>query len=263
MLEARDRVGGRVWSRELANGAVVEMGAEFVLPGNDTLRSYVERFGLGFWDKGMRYGSREPRGGEPVDSGRDGRRADRGRRRRTRCCARRVGGGAARPPRDRRSCTRGDPFPARGLVWGDRRPRRRGRARGDRSPLGRPVPERGGRESAHRARARAHTRAGRAPLEPGRARSLERQWGRRLRGRGRGRGRPRRARRAPERDRPDRLRAARCRRRFATPTPPSSSVMRRSSSCRSPRPRRRAPSSPCPSAGGAGRRPAPTGCSRS
>ena len=94
------------------------------------------------------------------------------------------------------SCTRGDPFPARGLVRGDRRPRRRGRARGDRSPLGRPVPERGGRESAHRARARAHTRAGRAPLEPGRARSLERQRGRRRRGRGRGRGRPRRARRA-------------------------------------------------------------------
>ena len=54
MLEARDRVGGRVWSRELPNGAVVEMGAEFVLPGNDTVRSYVERFGLGFWDKGMR-----------------------------------------------------------------------------------------------------------------------------------------------------------------------------------------------------------------
>jgi monoamine oxidase len=62
VLEARDRVGGRVWSRELPNGAVVEMGAEFVLPGNDTLKGYAERFGLGFWDKGMRYGSREPRG---------------------------------------------------------------------------------------------------------------------------------------------------------------------------------------------------------
>src|SRR6476620_1219586 len=67
VLEARDRVGGRVWSRELPNGAVVEMGAEFVLPGNDTLKGYAERFGLGFWDKGMRYGSREPRGGEPAD----------------------------------------------------------------------------------------------------------------------------------------------------------------------------------------------------
>ena len=44
VLEARDRVGGRVWSRELENGAVVEMGAEFILPGNDTIRAYVERF---------------------------------------------------------------------------------------------------------------------------------------------------------------------------------------------------------------------------
>ena len=34
VLEARDRVGGRVWSRTLDNGAVVEMGAEFILPRN-------------------------------------------------------------------------------------------------------------------------------------------------------------------------------------------------------------------------------------
>jgi monoamine oxidase len=67
VLEARDRVGGRVWSRQLRNGALIEMGAEFVLPGNDTLRSYAKRFGLGFWDKGMRYGAREPRGGADVD----------------------------------------------------------------------------------------------------------------------------------------------------------------------------------------------------
>jgi monoamine oxidase len=66
VLEARDRVGGRVWSRTLPNGAVVELGAEFVLPGNETVRAYVERFGLGLWDKGMRYGDREPRGGLGV-----------------------------------------------------------------------------------------------------------------------------------------------------------------------------------------------------
>ena len=69
VLEARDRVGGRVWSRELANGAVVEMGAEFILPGNDTMLAYVERFGLGLWDKGMLYGDREPRGGIGVAPG--------------------------------------------------------------------------------------------------------------------------------------------------------------------------------------------------
>ena len=63
VLEARSRVGGRVWSRELPNGAVVEMGAEFILPGNTAIRDLVDRFGLGLWDKGMRYGHRDPRGG--------------------------------------------------------------------------------------------------------------------------------------------------------------------------------------------------------
>jgi monoamine oxidase len=63
VLEARDRVGGRVWSRRLANGAVVEMGAEFILSGHTAVRELAERFGLGLWDKGMRYGRREPRGG--------------------------------------------------------------------------------------------------------------------------------------------------------------------------------------------------------
>ena len=62
VLEARDRVGGRVWSRELDNGAVVEMGAEFILPGNTLIREVADRLGLDLWDKGMRYGRREPRG---------------------------------------------------------------------------------------------------------------------------------------------------------------------------------------------------------
>ncbi len=67
VLEARDRVGGRVWSRTLPNGAVVEMGAEFILPGNTLVRELAERQGLGLWDKGMRYGQREPRGGIGVE----------------------------------------------------------------------------------------------------------------------------------------------------------------------------------------------------
>jgi monoamine oxidase len=69
VFEARDRVGGRVWSCELENGAVVELGAEFILPGNETLLAYAERFSLGLWAKGMRYGDREPRGGIGVDDG--------------------------------------------------------------------------------------------------------------------------------------------------------------------------------------------------
>ena len=66
VLEARDRVGGRVWSRRLDNGAVVEMGAEFILPGNTAIVELAERLGLGLWQKGMRYGDREPRGGAGV-----------------------------------------------------------------------------------------------------------------------------------------------------------------------------------------------------
>jgi len=64
VLEARERVGGRVWSRELDNGAIIEMGAEYLLPGNTAIRELADDYGLGFWDKGMRYGRREPRGAD-------------------------------------------------------------------------------------------------------------------------------------------------------------------------------------------------------
>ncbi|HJP88549.1 MAG TPA: NAD(P)/FAD-dependent oxidoreductase [Candidatus Limnocylindrales bacterium] len=66
ILEARERVGGRVWSRELGDGAVVEMGAEFILPGDMTIRTVATSLGLELFDKGATYGDREPRGGAPV-----------------------------------------------------------------------------------------------------------------------------------------------------------------------------------------------------
>lgn len=66
VIEARDRVGGRVFSRTLPNGAVIEMGAEFILPGNTYIRELADQLGLGLWDKGVRYGRREARGGPPV-----------------------------------------------------------------------------------------------------------------------------------------------------------------------------------------------------
>jgi monoamine oxidase len=69
VLEARDRVGGRVHSRALADGSVVELGAEFILPGHDTVRRLAAATGLRIYEKGTRYGDREPRGGRPV--GRD------------------------------------------------------------------------------------------------------------------------------------------------------------------------------------------------
>jgi monoamine oxidase len=61
VLEARDRVGGRVWS-DRAGGAVIERGAEFVLDGYEVLREHAARFGLELADTGMSYYVREPRG---------------------------------------------------------------------------------------------------------------------------------------------------------------------------------------------------------
>jgi monoamine oxidase len=71
VLEARDRVGGRTWSRRLPNGAIAEMGAEFILPGNTEIATLAEELGLGLVDKGMRYGRREPRGAEVTDAALD------------------------------------------------------------------------------------------------------------------------------------------------------------------------------------------------
>jgi monoamine oxidase len=65
VVEARDRVGGRVWSAPLAGG-VVERGAEFVFSGDEVLHATAARLGLGLYRKGTHYGDREPRGGAPV-----------------------------------------------------------------------------------------------------------------------------------------------------------------------------------------------------
>jgi monoamine oxidase len=67
VLEARERVGGRVHSRRLGNGAVVELGAEFVEHEHQTLVATARRLGLAMAPTGMAYGDREPRGGLGVD----------------------------------------------------------------------------------------------------------------------------------------------------------------------------------------------------
>jgi monoamine oxidase len=67
VLEARDRVGGRVHSTALADGSVVELGAEFILPPHDTVRRFTAELGLELYEKGTLYGNREPRGGPPVE----------------------------------------------------------------------------------------------------------------------------------------------------------------------------------------------------
>ncbi len=62
VLEARDRVGGRVWSMPFGE-RVVERGAEFILPGNAVLTAAAARLGVSLARKGMRYGNRNPAGG--------------------------------------------------------------------------------------------------------------------------------------------------------------------------------------------------------
>jgi len=70
VLEARDRVGGRVWSQELVPGdprTVVERGAEFVLDGYALLRETLADLGLALADTTMSYYERQPVG-EPATS---------------------------------------------------------------------------------------------------------------------------------------------------------------------------------------------------
>jgi phytoene dehydrogenase-like protein len=55
VLEARDRVGGRVWSPRLDNGEVVEMGAEWIMPGDYELFALAERFGEPLAEAGIDY----------------------------------------------------------------------------------------------------------------------------------------------------------------------------------------------------------------
>ena len=78
VLEARDRVGGRVWSQELVPGdprTVIERGAEFVLDGYDVLRQMVAGLGLELAGTQMSYYQREPRGGGPASAAQVAERA--------------------------------------------------------------------------------------------------------------------------------------------------------------------------------------------
>jgi monoamine oxidase len=71
VLEARDRVGGRVWSQELIPGdprTVIERGAEFVLDGYDVLGAALAELGLELAGTVMSWYEREPRGAEPVSA---------------------------------------------------------------------------------------------------------------------------------------------------------------------------------------------------
>lgn len=69
VVEARDRVGGRVWSQQLDAAdprTVIERGAEFVLAGFDVMRAVVFDLGLALADTGMTYYVRRPVGDPPA-----------------------------------------------------------------------------------------------------------------------------------------------------------------------------------------------------
>lgn len=72
VVEARERVGGRVWSQNLdapdGTRAVIERGGEFILSGYTKLRALAEKHRLPLAGTGMSYYVREPRGIAGVDS---------------------------------------------------------------------------------------------------------------------------------------------------------------------------------------------------
>lgn len=70
VFESRDRVGGRVWSVTLTNGAIVELGAEWIMVGDTAVRETAARFGVDLAETGASYGRREPWGeaAAPLDA---------------------------------------------------------------------------------------------------------------------------------------------------------------------------------------------------
>jgi monoamine oxidase len=68
VLEARDRVGGRVWSEELPGGGLVERGGEFITGGYDTTEETAARLGLELDGMAINYPDRELRPGPGPDA---------------------------------------------------------------------------------------------------------------------------------------------------------------------------------------------------
>jgi monoamine oxidase len=62
VLEARERVGGRVWSTTMANGVPIERGGEFLFAGYGILQTLSQELGLELMQRGFNYGDRRPPG---------------------------------------------------------------------------------------------------------------------------------------------------------------------------------------------------------
>ena len=59
VLEARQRVGGRVWSAWLGNGALIELGGEFITAGYEVTAELCGRFGIELDGMEINYPDRE------------------------------------------------------------------------------------------------------------------------------------------------------------------------------------------------------------
>lgn len=68
VLEARERVGGRVWSVPFGDGAMIERGGEFILPDYELMAALAARFGIPLVRKGTPYGRRMPVGEEAIEA---------------------------------------------------------------------------------------------------------------------------------------------------------------------------------------------------
>ncbi|MEX1125686.1 MAG: NAD(P)/FAD-dependent oxidoreductase [Acidimicrobiia bacterium] len=66
VLEARDRVGGRVWSIPLENGEIVEMGGEWIASGQEAVLGLASSLGVGLVDPGIDFVTRDAVGGGTI-----------------------------------------------------------------------------------------------------------------------------------------------------------------------------------------------------
>ena len=66
VLEARQRVGGRVWSKELPNGAIVELGGEWISSADHTVLKMAKRLNLPLVQLGVDFRIREVVNGSTV-----------------------------------------------------------------------------------------------------------------------------------------------------------------------------------------------------
>ena len=66
VLEARERVGGRIWSYQFDNGTVVELGGEWIDSSQRAVRGLADDLGLGLVETRQDFLTRDLIGGGPI-----------------------------------------------------------------------------------------------------------------------------------------------------------------------------------------------------